>query len=142
MPLETSDAGPGATKNSLAVGFRLYAVQGVRWRLPCRLGITRTFQNIRLFGGMTAMESVMVGRHVRTKHGLIGAVFQTPAERKEERETKDKGYVRRERSFGRIERIVPLPAGLDPNAATAKFKNGVLTVTIAKTAEARDAVKR
>ncbi len=37
---------------------------------------------------MTALENVMVGRHVRTKHGLIGAVLQTPAERKEEREIK------------------------------------------------------
>jgi branched-chain amino acid transport system ATP-binding protein len=45
-----------------------------------KAGIARTFQNIRLFGGMTALENVMVGRHVRTKHGLLGAVFQTPAE--------------------------------------------------------------
>src|SRR5436853_2172378 len=40
-----------------------------------KAGIARTFQNIRLFGGMTALENVMVGRHVRTKHGLIGAVL-------------------------------------------------------------------
>ncbi|MHA6880049.1 ABC transporter ATP-binding protein [Ralstonia pseudosolanacearum] len=51
-------------------------------------GIARTFQNIRLFGGMTALENVMVGRHVRTRHGLFGALFQTPAERREEREIK------------------------------------------------------
>ncbi|CAH2895038.1 MAG: Branched-chain amino acid ABC transporter, ATP-binding protein LivG (TC 3.A.1.4.1) [uncultured Paraburkholderia sp.] len=55
-----------------------------------KAGIARTFQNIRLFGGMTALENVMVGRHVRTKHGLLGAVFQTPAERKEEREIKER----------------------------------------------------
>lgn len=53
-------------------------------------GIGRTFQNIRLFGGMTALENVMVGRHVRTKHGLIGAVFQTSAERREEHEIKQR----------------------------------------------------
>ena len=53
----------------------------IRWR---RRGIARTFQNIRLFGGMTALENVMVGRHVRTKHGLIGAVFRA-AERKARR---------------------------------------------------------
>ncbi len=39
-------------------------------------GIARTFQNIRLFGEMTAMENVMVGRHVRTHAGVIGAVFK------------------------------------------------------------------
>ena len=55
-----------------------------------KTGIARTFQNIRLFGGMTALENVMVGRHVRTKHGLIGAVLRTPAERREEREIKER----------------------------------------------------
>ncbi|MCG1041541.1 ABC transporter ATP-binding protein [Mycetohabitans sp. B8] len=53
-----------------------------------KAGIARTFQNIRLFGGMTALENVMVGRYVRTRHGLIGAILQTPAERQEEREIK------------------------------------------------------
>ncbi|MCM3094549.1 ATP-binding cassette domain-containing protein, partial [Cytobacillus sp. AMY 15.2] len=53
-------------------------------------GIARTFQNMRLFGGMSALENVLVGRHVRTKHGLVGAVFQTPAERGEEREIKER----------------------------------------------------
>ncbi len=49
-------------------------------------GIARTFQNIRLFGSMTVLENVMVGRHIRTKHGLIGAVLQLPGERREEKE--------------------------------------------------------
>jgi branched-chain amino acid transport system ATP-binding protein len=49
-------------------------------------GIARTFQNIRLFGEMTALENVMVGRHVRTKTGLFGAMFRTPSARKEEQE--------------------------------------------------------
>jgi branched-chain amino acid transport system ATP-binding protein len=42
-----------------------------------KAGIARTFQNIRLFSDMTALENVMVGRHVRTSSGLIGAVFRT-----------------------------------------------------------------
>ena len=42
-----------------------------------KAGIARTFQNIRLFAEMTALENVMVGRHVRTHSGLIGAVFRT-----------------------------------------------------------------
>ena len=47
-------------------------------------GIARTFQNIRLFSDMTALENVMVGRHVRTHSGLIGAVFRTPGFKAEE----------------------------------------------------------
>ena len=42
-------------------------------------GIARTFQNIRLFAEMTALENVMVGRHVRTQSGVLGAVFRTKA---------------------------------------------------------------
>jgi branched-chain amino acid transport system ATP-binding protein len=47
-------------------------------------GIARTFQNIRLFNNMTAIENVMVGRHVRTKAGVFGAILHTRAERAEE----------------------------------------------------------
>jgi branched-chain amino acid transport system ATP-binding protein len=49
-----------------------------------KAGIARTFQNIRLFPEMTALENVMVGRHVRTKATVLGAVLRTPATRAEE----------------------------------------------------------
>ena len=49
-----------------------------------KAGIARTFQNIRLFAEMTALENVMVGRHVRTHSGLIGAVLRTPRFKAEE----------------------------------------------------------
>jgi branched-chain amino acid transport system ATP-binding protein len=49
-----------------------------------RAGIARTFQNIRLFADMTALENVMVGRHVRTQSGLFGAMFRTRRFREEE----------------------------------------------------------
>ncbi len=48
-------------------------------------GIARTFQNIRLFGNMTALENVMVGRHSRTHAGVFGAILRTRAQREEER---------------------------------------------------------
>jgi len=47
-------------------------------------GIARTFQNIRLFANMTALENVMVGRHVRTRAGVIGAVLRGAGTRSEE----------------------------------------------------------
>jgi len=55
-----------------------------------KAGIARTFQNIRLFGEMTAIENVMVGRHVRTHAGVIGAVLRTPGARREEREIRER----------------------------------------------------
>jgi branched-chain amino acid transport system ATP-binding protein len=48
-------------------------------------GIARTFQNIRLFGDMTALENVMVGRHIRTQAGVFGAIFKTKSQQTEER---------------------------------------------------------
>ena len=49
-----------------------------------KTGIARTFQNIRLFAEMTALENVMVGRHVRSQSGLLGAIFRTPGFKAEE----------------------------------------------------------
>ncbi len=49
-------------------------------------GVVRTFQNIRLFKAMTALENVMVGLHSRTRVGVVGALFRTRAQRDEERE--------------------------------------------------------
>ncbi|HWC25723.1 MAG TPA: ABC transporter ATP-binding protein [Solirubrobacteraceae bacterium] len=55
------------------------------------LGVARTFQNIRLFGTMTALENVMVGQHVRMKAGLFGSILRPPWVRREERRVRDKG---------------------------------------------------
>ena len=49
-----------------------------------RLGIARTFQNIRLFGNMTALENVMVGHHSRMKQGIIGSVLRNSDQLAEE----------------------------------------------------------
>lgn len=64
------------------------------------------------------------------------------ARKKAERTAEEKGYLVRERSFGAVERLVPLPAGLDLDAAQAALKNGVLTITIPKIAEAQGAVRQ
>ena len=53
-----------------------------------KLGIARTFQNVRLFQHMSVLQNVMVGEHNRTKIGLVGAVLRTPSMRKEEKEAK------------------------------------------------------
>jgi branched-chain amino acid transport system ATP-binding protein len=57
-----------------------------------KAGIARTFQNIRLFAEMTALENVMVGRHVRTHSGLLGAILKTKSFRKEEAEIEARAH--------------------------------------------------
>ena len=54
------------------------------------LGVGRTFQNIRLFAQMTAIENVLVGMHCRLRGGIIGSVVLTPRVRREEREARDR----------------------------------------------------
>jgi branched-chain amino acid transport system ATP-binding protein len=55
-----------------------------------KLGVGRTFQNIRLFPQMTALENVLVGMHSRLKGGILGSIFGTPRVRREERGAREK----------------------------------------------------
>ncbi|HEX8220030.1 MAG TPA: ABC transporter ATP-binding protein [Chloroflexia bacterium] len=54
------------------------------------LGIARTFQNIRLFANMTALENVLVGQHARLRSGVLSSVLRTAAMRAEEARARDK----------------------------------------------------
>jgi branched-chain amino acid transport system ATP-binding protein len=54
-------------------------------------GIARTFQNIRLFSTMSALENVMVGQHSSMKAGLFGSILRTPGVRKEEKRVRARG---------------------------------------------------
>jgi branched-chain amino acid transport system ATP-binding protein len=61
--------------------------------LVAKAGIARTFQNIRLFAEMTALENVMVARHVRTHSGLLGAIFRTKSFTQEEKEITERAHA-------------------------------------------------
>jgi branched-chain amino acid transport system ATP-binding protein len=54
------------------------------------LGVGRTFQNIRLFAQMTALENVLVGMHCRLRGGIIASIVRTPRVRREEREAQER----------------------------------------------------
>ena len=56
------------------------------------LGVARTFQNIRLFGTMSAVENVLVGQHARMRATVFGSIFRTPRVRREEREAREKAH--------------------------------------------------
>ena len=66
------------------VTLRGSRVSGLRPNQVAGMGLARTFQNIRLFANMTAIENVMVGRHLRTHAGIVGAVRRDRATRAEE----------------------------------------------------------
>jgi branched-chain amino acid transport system ATP-binding protein len=75
-------------------------------------GIARTFQNIRLFANMTALENVMVGRHVRTRAGVLGAIARGAATRAEEAAIADRArrlldYVGISRRADELARALP-----------------------------------
>lgn len=58
-----------------------------------RRGIARTFQNIRLFGEMTALENVVVGTDARHKTSVLGATFRVPRHRREEKDAVERGMA-------------------------------------------------
>ena len=57
-----------------------------------RLGIARTFQNIRLFRDMTVLENVLVAQHSKIRSGFFSAILRPPLFRREERTVREKGY--------------------------------------------------
>ena len=67
-------------------------ITGSRPDVVMKLGMARTFQNIRLFSTMTATENVMVGQHSRMRGGLFGSIFRTPKVRREERRVRERAH--------------------------------------------------
>lgn len=65
-------------------------LNGLRPHKITRMGIARTFQNIRLFAEMTAIENVMIGRHIKAETGILGAVIKNSRAVKEERDMSSK----------------------------------------------------
>ena len=72
------------------IAFNGEDITGRRPDLIMKAGMARTFQNIRLFGTMTATENVLVGEHARMKAGLFRSIVRTPSQRREEKEAYDK----------------------------------------------------
>ena len=96
------------TSGAIAL-FQKTRLNGMPPHAVSKLGVVRTFQNIRLFPAMTALENVMVGRHCRTHAAVFGALLKGPWVVKEERGIRDKarellafvGLSRHERSLAK-----------------------------------------
>ena len=76
--------------NDGAISFRGEDIAGLTPDQITKLGIARTFQNVRLFPNMTVLENVMVAQHCRTNRGVIAALFRTPAFMREEEEIRER----------------------------------------------------
>jgi branched-chain amino acid transport system ATP-binding protein len=70
--------------------FQGREIQGLQPYQIAGCGIARTYQNIKLFPGMTALENVMVGRHIRSRAGFMAGMLNLPATWREERQVRQK----------------------------------------------------
>ena len=66
------------------------SIVGLRPHQVVKLGIARTFQNVRLFANMTILENAMVGQHCRSRGGVFGAILRTPGIRAEEERIRER----------------------------------------------------
>ena len=73
--------------------FKGQPLSGLKPHEVAARGIARTFQNIRLFANLSALENVMVGRHVRTRATVFGAIFRNARTRDEERAIEQRAYA-------------------------------------------------
>jgi branched-chain amino acid transport system ATP-binding protein len=72
--------------------FEGESILGKRPHQILSLGIARTFQNIRLFSNMTALENAMIALHSRSKTGVVGAIFRTASQQREESRIRDEAF--------------------------------------------------
>lgn len=73
-------------------GKKSSTINGLKPNIITRQGITRTFQNIRIFPNMTVLENVMIGRHCRTRTRIAGALLRGKATLREEKATVEYSY--------------------------------------------------
>ena len=74
------------------ISFAGKNITGARPDQVMKAGMARTFQNIRLFSTMSAMENVMIGEHSRMGAGLFGSIVRTPKTRREEKAVREKAH--------------------------------------------------
>lgn len=101
-----------------------------------QVDVKETDQEIKVFAELPGLDEkeveVSLSRNTLTISG----------EKKQEKEDKGENYYRMERSYGSFKRAIPLTTEVEADKVEASFKNGVLTVTLPKTAEAQRQTKR
>jgi len=75
--------------NGGAIALNGISIEGRKAREIARLGVSRTFQNVEVFGRMTVLENVMVGRHIQSRAGIISTGLRLVGMRREERQIRE-----------------------------------------------------
>jgi branched-chain amino acid transport system ATP-binding protein len=75
--------------NGGAIALNGKSIEGRKAREIARLGVSRTFQNVEVFGRMTVLENVMVGRHIQSRAGIISTGLRLLGMRREERQIRE-----------------------------------------------------
>lgn len=116
--------------------FRLPSLKLGRFSSAPALEMSETDKRYKITAELPGIEADDV--EVTFDDGLL----RIAGEKKEEREENERGYRVSERSYGAFERVISIPAGADPSKIDAKFKNGVLTIAIAKDGEDKRNVRK
>jgi branched-chain amino acid transport system ATP-binding protein len=103
--------------------FNGYDITGLRPDLITRQGIARTFQNIRLFKGLTVLENVLIANHLHLQSGFIEAIMKVPRYRDEEKQMREKSAALLERvglAESQKEKAGALPYGMQRKLEIAR----------------------
>ena len=95
-----------------------------------RIDVTEDGKKIKISAELPGMDEKDIDLSIQND------MLTIKGEKKEEKEDKGKDYYRMERSYGSFVRTIPLPVEVDTAKVEAKFKKGVLSITLPKTAEA------
>jgi HSP20 family protein len=116
--------------------FRLPRLKLGRFAMAPALEMSETDKSYKITAELPGMEPENVD--VTFDDGIL----RIAGEKKEQREENERGYQLSERTYGAFERLIELPTAADPRTIGAKFKNGVLTVTVAKGGEEKKNLRR
>lgn len=116
--------------------FRLPSMRLGRFTSTPPLEMTETGKSFKIMAEIPGIEPEKV--EVTFEDGLL----RIAGEKSEEREEDERGYRISERSYGSFERLIELPSAANPDKIHAKFKNGVLTVTVAKDGDANRKIRK
>ena len=116
--------------------FRLPSMKLGRFASAPALEMSETDKNYKITAELPGIDPDDVD--VTFDEGIL----RIAGEKKEQREENERGYRLSERSYGAFERALSLPSAADPNKIHAKFKNGVLTITVAKDGAQKQNVRK